>query len=43
MEKQLETVAGGGDPAGVAFAEPDAYVRFEAGNYLMDAEKIASR
>jgi hypothetical protein len=32
----LKTVADGGDPAGVAFDEESAYVRFEAGNYLED-------
>ncbi|HEV8096591.1 MAG TPA: aromatic ring-hydroxylating dioxygenase subunit alpha, partial [Burkholderiales bacterium] len=31
MEKQLKVVAEGGDPAGVN----DAYVRFDAGNYLV--------
>ena len=32
MEKQLEIVADGGDPAGVR----DEYVRFDAGNYLVE-------
>ena len=36
LEQQLEKVAGGGDPAGVAFDEENACVRFEAGNYLED-------
>jgi nitrite reductase/ring-hydroxylating ferredoxin subunit len=34
LEQQLRIVAEGGDPAGVAFTETAAYVRFEAGNYL---------
>ena len=34
LETQLEVVAQGGDPAGVAFTERDVYVRFEAGNFL---------
>ena len=36
LERQLKKVADGGDPAGVAFDEQAAYVRFEAGNYLDD-------
>jgi len=36
MEKQLQVVAGGGDPAGVVFDEKDACVSFEAGNYLLE-------
>ena len=32
MEKQLSLVAAGGDPAGVR----DEYVRFDAGNYLIE-------
>jgi hypothetical protein len=36
LEQQLKKVADGGDPAGVAFDEEGAYVRFEAGNYLVD-------
>ena len=37
MENQLMVVAAGGDPAGTAFAEADAYVRFDAGNYLIES------
>jgi nitrite reductase/ring-hydroxylating ferredoxin subunit len=33
LERQLRTVAEGGDPAGVAFTEEAAYTVFEAGNY----------
>ncbi len=36
LEQQLKRVADGGDPAGVAFDDDSAYVRFEAGNYLAD-------
>ncbi|MGQ0544397.1 MAG: Rieske 2Fe-2S domain-containing protein, partial [Betaproteobacteria bacterium] len=36
LERQLKTVAEGGDPAGVAFAESGAYVRFDAGNFLTE-------
>jgi phenylpropionate dioxygenase-like ring-hydroxylating dioxygenase large terminal subunit len=32
--KQLESLARGDDPLGVAFSEAEAYVRFEAGQYL---------
>ena len=35
FEKQLKVVAEGGDPAGTAFTEASAYVRFEAGNFLV--------
>ena len=34
LQRQLETIAKGGDPAGVAFSEADAYVKFDAGQYL---------
>lgn len=37
LERQLELVAEGGNPAGVAFEETDACVRFEAGNYRSDS------
>ena len=37
LEQQLKIVADGGDPACVAFDEQNAYVRFDAGNYLADA------
>jgi phenylpropionate dioxygenase-like ring-hydroxylating dioxygenase large terminal subunit len=38
IEKQLKVIADGGDPAGVAFDERDAYVRLEAGQWLEVAE-----
>ena len=41
MEQQLKQVAGGGDPAGVAFSEQDAYVRLEAGQELVGAARAA--
>jgi nitrite reductase/ring-hydroxylating ferredoxin subunit len=34
FRKQLEVVAGGGNPAGTTFEERTAMVRFKAGNYL---------
>ena len=34
FQKQLDIVAAGGDPVGVAFDEEDAYVKFDAGQYL---------
>jgi hypothetical protein len=34
LRKQVETVAEGGDPVGVAFDEAGAYVAFDAGQYL---------
>ncbi|CAM9680854.1 unnamed protein product [Phaeothamnion confervicola] len=34
LARQLEVVAGGGNPAGTAFDETSAWVRFEAGNFL---------
>ena len=37
LQKQLDIVARGGDPAGVAFDEKDAYVKFDAGQYLDEA------
>jgi nitrite reductase/ring-hydroxylating ferredoxin subunit len=40
MERQLKTVAEGRDPAGVAFTESDAFVRFEAGNYLVTGAPV---
>ncbi len=36
LQKQMDAVAGGGDPVGVAFSEADAYVKFDAGQYLED-------
>jgi phenylpropionate dioxygenase-like ring-hydroxylating dioxygenase large terminal subunit len=36
LQKQVDIVAAGGDPAGVAFDEAGAYVRFDAGQYLDD-------
>jgi len=41
LEQQLKIVAAGGDPAGLAFTEADAFVRFDAGNYLVDAAQAA--
>ncbi len=37
LRRQLEAVARGENPAGTAFSEADAYVRFESGQYLEDA------
>ena len=34
LDRQLDAVARGEDPVGVAFSEDDAYVRFDAGQYL---------
>lgn len=34
LETQLDAVGQGIDPAGVAFTDQDAYVRFDAGNFL---------
>ena len=36
LQKQVDVVAAGGDPVGVAFNEADAYVKFDAGQYLED-------
>ena len=36
LQKQVDAVAAGGDPVGVAFNEKDAYVKFDAGQYLED-------
>lgn len=36
LQKQLDIVAKGGDPVGTAFDEKDAYVKFDAGQYLDD-------
>jgi len=36
LQKQVDAVAAGGDPVGVAFSEADAYVKFDAGQYLED-------
>ena len=36
LQRQLDTIAQGGDPAGVAFKEADAYVKFDAGQFLDD-------
>jgi phenylpropionate dioxygenase-like ring-hydroxylating dioxygenase large terminal subunit len=43
LEGQLAIVAGGGDPACVAFNEKDAYVRLEAGQSLEDANLTSPR
>lgn len=37
LQKQIDIVAGGGDPLGVAFDEAGAYVKFDAGQYLDEA------
>lgn len=37
LRRQLDAVARGDNPAGTAFNEADAYVRFESGQYLEDA------
>jgi len=37
LQKQLDIVARGGDPVGAAFEEKDAYVKFDAGQYLDEA------
>ncbi|MCX7363108.1 MAG: aromatic ring-hydroxylating dioxygenase subunit alpha [Alphaproteobacteria bacterium] len=37
LQKQLDIVAKGGDPVGTAFDEKDAYVKFDAGQYLDEA------
>ena len=36
FQRQLEAIANGKDPVGVAFDEKDAYVKFDAGQYLED-------
>lgn len=35
LEQQLKRVGDGEDPAGTAFSEKEAYVRFQAGNFLV--------
>ena len=37
LQKQIDIVASGGDPIGVAFDEASAYVKFDAGQYLDEA------
>ena len=37
LQKQIDIVAGGGDPLGVAFDEAGAYVKVDAGQYLDEA------
>ena len=37
LQKQIDIVAAGGDPIGVAFDEAGAYVKFDAGQYLDEA------
>lgn len=37
LQKQVDIVAGGGDPIGVAFDEAGAYVSLDAGQYLDEA------
>lgn len=41
LEQQLKLIAGGGDPACVAFSEQDATIRLEAGQEIVDAAKAA--
>ena len=36
FQRQLEALAAGKDPVGVGFTEQDAYVKFDAGQYLDD-------
>ena len=38
LDQQLKTIADGGDPSCVAFDEQSAYVQFDAGNYVADAD-----
>src|SRR6185312_5805779 len=35
LQRQLDTIAAGGDPAGVTFDPKTPPVKFEAGNYIM--------
>ena len=37
LQKQIDIVAAGGDPVGVAFNAESAYVKFDAGQYLDEA------
>jgi hypothetical protein len=37
LQKQVDIVAAGGDPIGVAFDDSGAYVKFDAGQFLDDA------
>ena len=41
LEAQLKALAEGRDPAGTAFTEAEAYVRFDAGNYLVEEAAAA--
>jgi phenylpropionate dioxygenase-like ring-hydroxylating dioxygenase large terminal subunit len=43
LDKQLAALAEDRDPACVAFDEASAYVRFEAGNFLIDEAQAARR
>ena len=36
LRNQVDIVAKGGDPVGVAFDEASAYVKFDAGQFLDD-------
>ena len=36
LQKQVDAVAAGADPIGVAFTEAEAYVKFDAGQFLED-------
>ena len=44
LQRQLDAVAQGKDPAGVAFDEKDAVVNFDAGNYVVERDdpRVAS-
>ncbi len=37
LQRQIDIVASGGDPVGVAFDDEAAYIRFDAGQFLDDA------
>ena len=43
LQRQVDVVAAGRDPVGVAFNEADAYVKFDAGQYLDDAFSVGRR
>ncbi|MSQ73205.1 MAG: aromatic ring-hydroxylating dioxygenase subunit alpha [Betaproteobacteria bacterium] len=42
LERQLDAIAAGGDPAGVSFDPDAAPVRFEAGNYIEAQEGVSA-
>ena len=43
LRNQVDIVAKGGDPVGVAFDEESAYVKFDAGQFLDDLIFAADR